>query len=192
MRSATRPGAGATPGCCWSRSRSSRARRLPRAARARDAGGAARRRTRASSWRRRSGSRSPGCFAAVSGAAPAPAHRPSGPALRLGCSSAGSSLLMAAWAVVSLAETLAPRRGALAAEQLDGWQIALAVAGVVALRARGARLLPPLPPSQRAVRARDRRRVRAARRGDGRDRLGAKLARLVVGVAPADAGRVRR
>ncbi len=42
----------------------------------------------------------------------------------------GLSLLMAAWAVVSLAE-LSPLAGELGTEQLDGWQIALAGAGVV-------------------------------------------------------------
>jgi adenylate cyclase len=42
----------------------------------------------------------------------------------------GLSLLMAVWAVVSLAE-LSPLSGELGTEQLDGWQIVLAAVGVV-------------------------------------------------------------
>lgn len=45
--------------------------------------------------------------------------------------------VMVAWAVVSLAE-LPPLRGPLVDEQLDGWQVALAVAGVVLYTAAAA------------------------------------------------------
>ena len=45
--------------------------------------------------------------------------------------------------------------------------------------------------SRRRMPARDRRRVRLARGGDGRDRLQPQLARLLVGVARADGGRFR-
>ena len=91
-----------------------------------------------------------------------------------------------AWGVVSLAK-LPPLDAPLAQEQLDGWQLALAGVGIAFYVARGARLPPPLPAAQCPVRDRGHGRVRAARRGDDRDRVGAQLARVVVGMAPADA-----
>jgi hypothetical protein len=42
----------------------------------------------------------------------------------------GLSAVMAAWAIVSLAETR-PLAGELGTEELDGWQTALAAVGVV-------------------------------------------------------------
>ena len=103
----------------------------------------------------------------------------------------GLFVVMVAWAVVSLTETR-PLDEPLGAEQLDGWQTVLAVLGVALLRAGGTRLLPAVPAPSRAFRVRVRDRLRAARGGDGRHRVGAQLAALVVGVARADGQRVRR
>ena len=59
------------------------------------------------------------------------------------------------------------------------------------LRVRGRPLPRPLPGAALAARARLHRRLRAARGGDGRCRARPQLAGVVVGVAPADAARVR-
>ena len=60
-----------------------------------------------------------------------------------------------------------------------------------ALRLRGPALRRPLPPPARGDHRRGRHRLHPARRGDGRGRLRAQLARELVGVAPAHAGRLR-
>ena len=99
--------------------------------------------------------------------------------------------LVAAWAVVSLTG-VPPLDRPLAAEQLDGWQIVLAFAGValygaaaggylVLYRRRGAPFALAVAFAFGLLAA-----------GDGRDRVGAQLADLLVGVARADACRVRR
>ena len=70
-----------------------------------------------------------GIFAAASGSSLAP--RTAEGVLRRGWLLVGGvSFVLAAWAAVSLAE-LAPLSGELGSEELDGWQIALAGAGVV-------------------------------------------------------------
>ena len=61
-----------------------------------------------------------------------------------------------------------------------------------ALRLRGVRLHTPLSTASRALRVRVHARVRAARGGDGRHRVGGELAALVVGVARPHARRVPR
>ena len=99
--------------------------------------------------------------------------------------------LLAAWAVVSLAE-LPPLDVPLEAEELDGWQLVLAGDRRRPLRPRRTRLRPPLPAPPRALRLRVHARLRAPRGGDGRHRVGAELAALVVGVAHPHARRVPR
>ena len=95
------------------------------------------------------------------------------------------------WGAVSLTETW-PLDSPIAAEQLDGWQVALAVVGIALFalaaagyfrlyRRRGATFVFAVT-----------LRPRAPRGGDGRHRLGAQLARLVVGMACAHAARFRR
>ena len=90
--------------------------------------------------------------------------------------------LVAAWAVVSLA-TLPPLDRPLAAEELDGWQIGLAVGGVTLYAAAAVGYLA-------LYRRRGARFALAVAfafgllaRSDGRDRVGAQLADLLVGVA---------
>ena len=127
-RSASPRGGGETRGCSWSRSPSSRRRASSGCTRSR------RRaccwaRTPASSSRRRSGSRSRALFAAASGLPLRPA--------------AAERVLRWAWALIgrsrpcsrpgrrSRSRSCRRSTGELGAEQLDGWQITLAVIGVV-------------------------------------------------------------
>ena len=165
--------------------------RLPRAARARDADRPARAERRASSSRRRSGS---------SSRAPSPRCRRSSSRRSARATSCGTRALLlgglcrCSWRLGASSRspscrrstTRSPRSSSTAGSSCSP-RSASALYG-----ARRARLRPPLPAPPRALRLRVHARVRAARRGDGRDRVGAELAALVVGVARAHARRVRR
>ena len=97
---------------------------------------------------------------------------------------------MGIWAAVSLA-AIAPLDGPLPPERARGWLLAFAIPGIVlfAFAAAGYVHLYLRRPAPLAPRR--RHRLRAARRGAGRDRLRPQLARELVGVAPAHARRVR-
>ena len=90
--------------------------------------------------------------------------------------------LVVGWAVVSLAE-LPPLDDPLARRAARRLAARPRRARLRALRDRRVRLPPAPPATPGALRPRVRARVRAPRRGDGRHRLGAELAGLVVGVA---------
>ena len=160
-------------------------RRLPRAARARHARRAARQERRlrardAGRPRHRVGVRG-----AVGGRV-----RPA--RLRAGsCASRRFALAAVAVALRRLGRRLAGRAAAARRTARAGAARRLAAVPrrrrARVLLARGRRLPPALPAAERPLRDRGHGRVRAARRGDDRHRVGAQLARVVVGVAPADA-----
>ena len=85
---------------------------------------------------------------------------------------AGLAAALFVWGLVSLAK-LPPLDAPLAQEQLDGWQLTLAGVGLAFYALAAARLSPALPPARCAFRDRRHGRVRPARGGDDRDRVGA-------------------
>ena len=99
-------------------------------------------------------------------------------------------VLLALWAVVCL--SLFPEvDDSVVPERLSGEMVALSVAGIVFYTFAVVRYLGALPRAALAARARFHGRVHPARGGDGRRRTRPQLAGLVVGVAPADADRLR-
>ena len=162
--------------------------RVPRAARARDAGRAARREQRrlrdldADRARRRRW-RSPRPPPSTSGTSAATASA----ARSGGCR--GAARRMGVWAVHLAHGAGARRRRARAGLRRARSCSPLLAVALFCLRRRALRAA--LAGAPRTAPARVRRRLHAARRGRRRDRARAQLARLVVGVARADAGRLR-